>query len=112
MIFTIQDKQIKKLLIKKQELFKEVNEINKRIIKDDQSRKKLAYKAQRIKEKITPLMERYYKDGTIKINPPLEIPTRISLVKDVIEVEVSNQVEEYKKLLLQKYEESKKSKKK
>lgn len=112
MIYTIQNKQIEKLLAKKQELFKKVNEINKRIVKDDEERKKLVYKAQRIKEKIMPLIDRYYKDGTIKINPPIEIPVRISLVKDVIEIEVSNQVEDYEKMLLNKYEEANKSKKK
>jgi len=112
MIFKIKDKKVKKLLEKKQELFKEVNEVNKRIVEDDKLRKKLVYKAQRIKEKIMPLMNKYYKDGTIKINPPIEIPTNIHLNKDVIEVEVSNQVEEYEKLLIEKFNEAKKSKKK
>ncbi len=109
MIYTIQDKKVEKLLAKKQELFKKVNEINKRIVEDDKERKKLVYKAQRIKEKIMPLMEKYYKDGSIKINPPIEIPTKISLVKGVVEVEVSNQVEDYKKILLDGYKKSNKS---
>ena len=111
MIFTIQNKQVKKLLEHKKKLFDEIHIVNKRMIADDKNKKKLLYKAQRIKEKIMPLMERYYKDGTIKINPPIEIPTRISLNKDVIEVEVADQVEAYREMLIKNYEEAKKSKK-
>jgi len=108
MIYKIQDKKIKRLLEKKQELFDEVNIINRRIVEDDKARKKLVYKAERIKEKIMPLMKRYYKDGSVKINSPIEIPTRISLVKDVIEIEVVNQVEEYEKMLIDKSKQPKK----
>jgi len=108
MIYKIQDKKIKRLLEKKQELFDEVNVINRRIVEDDKARKKLVYKAERIKEKIMPLMKRYYKDGSVKINSPIEIPTRISLVKDVIEIEVVNQVEEYEKMLIDKSKQPKK----
>ena len=108
MIYKIQDKKIKRLLEKKQELFDEVNVINRRIVEDDKARKKLVYKAERIKEKIMPLMKRYYKDGSVKINSPIEIPTRISLVKDVIEIEVVNQVEEYEKMLIEKSKQPKK----
>ena len=108
MIYKIQDKKIKRLLEKKQELFDEVNIINRRIVEDDKARKKLVYKAERIKEKIMPLMKKYYKDGSVKINSPIEIPTRISLVKDVIEIEVVNQVEEYEKMLIDKSKQPKK----
>jgi len=108
MIYKIQDKKIKRLLEKKQELFDEVNIINRRIVEDDKARKKLVYKAERIKEKIMPLMKKYYKDGSIKINSPIEIPTRISLVKDVIEIEVVNQVDEYEKMLIEKSKQPKK----
>ena len=108
MIYKIQDKKIKRLLEKKQELFDEVNVINRRIVEDDKARKKLVYKAERIKEKIMPLMKKYYKDGSVKINSPIEIPTRISLVKDVIEIEVVNQVEEYEKMLIEKSKQPKK----
>jgi len=108
MIYKIQDKKIKRLLEKKQELFDEVNIINRRIVEDDKARKKLVYKAERIKEKIMPLMKKYYKDGSVKINSPIEIPTRISLVKDVIEIEVVNQVEEYEKMLIEKSKQPKK----
>ena len=108
MIYKIQDKKIKRLLEKKEELFDEVNVINRRIVEDDKARKKLVYKAERIKEKIMPLMKKYYKDGSVKINSPIEIPTRISLVKDVIEIEVVNQVEEYEKMLIEKSKQPKK----
>ena len=108
MIYKIQDKKIKRLLEKKQELFDEVNVINRRIVEDDKARKKLVYKAERIKEKIMPLMKKYYKDGSVKINSPIEIPTRISLVKDVIEIEVVNQVDEYEKMLIEKSKQPKK----
>jgi len=108
MIYKIQDKKIKRLLEKKQELFDEVNIINRRIVEDDKARKKLVYKAERIKEKIMPLMKKYYKDGSVKINSPIEIPTRISLVKDVIEIEVVNQVDEYEKMLIEKSKQPKK----
>ena len=53
-------------------------------------------------------MKKYYKDGSVKINSPIEIPTRISLVKDVIEIEVVNQVEEYEKMLIDKSKQPKK----
>ena len=108
MIYKIQDKKIKRLLEKKEELFDEVNIINRRIVEDDKARKKLVYKAERIKEKIMPLMKKYYKDGSVKINSPIEIPTRISLVKDVIEIEVVNQVDEYEKMLIEKSKQPKK----
>ena len=108
MIYKIQDKKIKRLLEKKQELFDKVNIINRRIVEDDKARKKLVYKAERIKEKIMPLMKKYYKDGSVKINSPIEIPTRISLVKDVIEIEVVNQVDEYEKMLIEKSKQPKK----
>ena len=108
MIYKIQDKKIKRLLEKKEELFDEVNVINRRIVEDDKARKKLVYKAERIKEKIMPLMKKYYKDGSVKINSPIEIPTRISLVKDVIEIEVVNQVDEYEKMLIEKSKQPKK----
>ena len=108
MIYKIQDKKIKRLLEKKQELFDEVNIINRRIVEDDKARKKLVYKAERIKEKIKPLMKKHYQDGSIKINSPIEIPTRISLVKDVIEIEVVNQVDEYEKMLIEKSKQPKK----
>ena len=111
MIYEIEDKKVKKLLEQKQELFDDVGVINKKIVEYDKKRKKLVYKAQRIREKIMPLMKKYYLDGTIRINPPVEIPTKISLVKGVIEVEISNQVEEYEKMLIEKHKEAKKSKK-
>jgi len=111
MIYEIEDKKVKKLLEKKEIFFKEVNEVNKQIVELDKKRKKLVYKAQRVKEKVMPLMKKYYLDGTITINPPVSIPTKISLVKGVIEVEVSNLVEEYEKMLIEKHKEVKKSKK-
>jgi len=108
MIYEIEDKKVKKLLEKKESFFKEVNVVNKQIIELDKKRKKLVYKAQRIKEKVMPLMKKYYLDGTIKINPPVSIPTKISLVKGIIEVEVSNLVEEYERMLIEKSKKSKK----
>ena len=108
MIYEIEDKKVKKLLEKKESFFKEVNVVNKQIIELDKKRKKLVYKAQRIKEKVMPLMKKYYLDGTIKINPPISIPTKISLVKGIIEVEVSNLVEEYERMLIEKSKKSKK----
>ena len=111
MIYEIEDKKVKRLLEKKEIFFKEVNEVNKQIVELDKKRKKLVYRAQRVKEKVMPLMKKYYLDGTIKINPPISIPTRISLVKGIIEVEVSNLVDEYEKMLIEKHEEAKKSKK-
>ena len=108
MIYKIQDKKIKRLLEKKEELFDEVNVINRRIVEDDKARKKLVYKAERIKEKIKPLMKKHYQDGSIKINSPIEVPTRLALVNGVIEIEIVNQVEEYEKMLLEKSKQTKK----
>ena len=108
MIFKIKDKKIKKLLEKKQVLFDEIQEINKVLFEKDKERKKLTYKAQRIKEKVTSLMKKYYKNGEVKINPPLEIPTQISLKDDFIEVKVSDVVDEYKEMLIKQYKETKK----
>lgn len=108
MIYKLQNKKIQKLLEEKKVLFDEIQVINERIVEDDKARKKLTYKSQRLKEKMMPLMKKYYKDGTIKINPPIEIPTSIHLEGNTIEVEVVDQVEEYKKILLEKDKQSKK----
>jgi len=108
MIYKLQNKKIKKLLEAKQVLFDEIQEINKSLVEKDKRRKALTYKAQRIKEKVTSSMKKYYKNGEVAINPPLEIPTQISLNEDFIEVEVSNVVEEYKEMLIKEYKKSKK----
>ena len=102
----LQDKKLFAILEMRGEVFKQIEEVNRIIVSEDEKRTKLGYKMERLKEKTTEAM----KSHDIELEEFDEIGT-VGREQGEITVSIYNQLEEYKKLLREKKDEPKDDKK-
>ena len=95
------EEELKTLLREKAVIHKEIGEINEKLEKLDSKRSKLGHKINRIKEKMLPIIKEM--EHSFKLSE-FEIITNISIGEESkeVEIEVINQVEEYKEAIRQK----------
>jgi hypothetical protein len=97
----IKNGKLKKILEERGVIFREMDEINKKLVELDKRRTALGYKMDRLKEKTSPIIDEA--KPTFELGE-FELVTRVLLEKDEPTVEIVDQVEEYKIMLRDKKE--------
>jgi hypothetical protein len=90
----INDKKLKTILDKRSVVFKEVREVNEKIVKLDNERTKLGYKMDRLKEKTAPIIKKH----GIEIGE-FEVISSVGIENEKPTAQIVDQIEEYKKVL-------------
>ena len=93
----LEDKKLFSILEARGEIFKELGEINKKIVEADGVRTKLAYKMQRLKDKTAGRLKKHKLDLV-----EFEDINSVGIEDNKITIKIFNQVEEYKKMLREK----------
>jgi len=94
-----------KILTERGLIFREIEEINKKMMDLDKSRQKLGYKMDKLKDKTVKIIEK----EDIKLDE-FEYISNIGIENGEIEVTILDQIEEYKKLVREKKNEDAKKK--
>jgi hypothetical protein len=96
---------LKKILAERGKVVDEARKLQKEVDKLQREQQKLGYKMDNLRDKTTPFIE----DLTPSFNlREFELVGRVYLDKDVIKVDIVDQVEEYTRLLREKIEGAKK----
>jgi len=97
----IENQKLAKILNDRKVIFDEITEANEGIDKLDKHRTKLAYKMNKLKEKTATIIDEV--KPTFELQE-FEIITNISIDNGYPEVEIIDQIEEFKKVLREKNE--------
>ena len=89
MIKTIKNDKLKDILIKRGEIFKEINKLNKEIVDLDTKRKKEAYKMDKLKDKTSGVIDK----EDIKLEE-FDVITQVYLEEGECKIEIINELEE------------------
>jgi len=109
--YKFEDEKIAKILKDKEGLIKKFSKITDDIEKGQRERKKLAFKVERMKEKLIPLMEKAIERENVKVEQPIEIPHNVELEDDKVCIDVLNRVEDFKEHIIEQYKKEKEEKK-